>query len=128
MKSSNKVGLDEANLRKILGQILLDSAIPLTNDIIKAITKPLLGVVSDYMIVIKKKFLEDMEFRTPLDASKLSGIPLTTIYTWISKGILSTYSIGSVIHVSMTQLQSIPYHPRISKSKKPSLKDTILPP
>jgi len=120
MKSSRN-SITEEEVKKIISQILRDSAKPLSDDITKAV----LDVVNVYIIDFRRRFLENMEFVIPKTASKRSGIPLVTIYTWIARGLLMNYTIGSTNYISMTQLNSIPYHP---KPRTSTLEDTILPP
>ena len=112
--------INEDFLRKFIAQMLLDSVPILVDNLVKAN----LGVVNDYIIEFRKKLLSGIELKTIPTASKLSGIPTTTLYTWIALGKLASYEVDKYTVVSMTQLNGIKYS---AKSKDSTLKDTILP-
>jgi len=113
--------INEDFLRKFIAQMLLDSVPILVDNLVKAN----LGVVNDYIIEFRKKLLSGIELKTPPSASKLTGIPVQTIYSWIASGKLASYEIDKYTMISMTQLKDIPYN---AKPKDSTLKDTILPP
>ena len=90
--------------RKILANQLLEMVDPLTLIIIKRI-KPILA---DYILEVRKSMLKGTEFSTIPNASKLSGIPTTTIYTWISKGMLEVYPVSPRINIiSLSQFKNV---------------------
>lgn len=118
----NKSDINEYQVRQIIAQMLLDSVLPLTNAITKAVSNDVISIVSDYVIAFRGYFLQGIEFKLPKNAAILSGIPLITIYNWISRGLLQLYTIEGTGYVSMTQLRSLPgYQKRIKSNPSGAL-------
>lgn len=112
----------DKNARKILAQKLSEVSEPLLGKILLMI-KP---IIIDFIIEIRKELLNNTEIMTIKKASHITNIPIPTLYTWISAGLLGKYYIGEKTYVSLTEIQYIykKKHPVKYKEMEKSLKTT----